>query len=211
MLFERNKPYTQETLLDKENILELIQFERFCRDNALWDSMRTCFAKDSHVSISWFNGTGEEFVSSSEAMNRYAPHQIYNTQMWINNHRAVAIMQATIQFRVDIKNVEMQLDSDTKIIYCLEKDNDDVWYISNLSCIYEKDKLTPVIPTTINLPNSEFSEYRESYACLSYALNELGYDVNHDLPGIDRPDEVNKYYRQLDKWLTEKDDEEEEH
>ncbi|MEJ7535098.1 bile acid 7-alpha dehydratase, partial [Staphylococcus hominis] len=89
-----------------------------------------------------------EFVSSSEAMNRYAPHQIYNTQMWINNHRAVAIMQATIQFRVDIKNVEMQLDSDTKIIYCLEKDNDDVWYISNLSCIYEKDKLTPVIPTT---------------------------------------------------------------
>ena len=47
-------------------------------------------------------------------------------------------MQATIQFRVDIKNVEMQLDSDTKIIYCLEKDNDDVWYISNLSCIYEK-------------------------------------------------------------------------
>lgn len=29
MLFERNKPYTQETLLDKENILELIQFERF--------------------------------------------------------------------------------------------------------------------------------------------------------------------------------------
>ena len=71
-------------------------------------------------------------------MNRYAPHQIYNTQMWFNNHRAVAIMQATIQFRVDIKNVEMQLDSDTKIIYCLEKDNDDVWYISNLSCIYEK-------------------------------------------------------------------------
>lgn len=29
MLFERNNPYTQETLLDKENILELIQFERF--------------------------------------------------------------------------------------------------------------------------------------------------------------------------------------
>lgn len=39
MLFERNRPYTQDTLLDKENILELIQFERFCRDNSLWDSM----------------------------------------------------------------------------------------------------------------------------------------------------------------------------
>ena len=54
-------------------------------------------------------------------MNRYAPHQIYNTQMWINDNRAIAMMQATIQFRVDIKNVEMQLDSDAKIIYSLEK------------------------------------------------------------------------------------------
>ena len=69
MLFERNKPYTNETLLDKENILELIQFERFCRDNALWDSMRSCFAEDSRVNISWFDGTGEEFVKSSEEMN----------------------------------------------------------------------------------------------------------------------------------------------
>ena len=34
MLFTRNKPYTNKTLLAKEDILELIQFERFCRDNA---------------------------------------------------------------------------------------------------------------------------------------------------------------------------------
>ena len=45
MLFERNKPFTNETLLDKENILELIQFERFCRDNSLWDSMYQCFSR----------------------------------------------------------------------------------------------------------------------------------------------------------------------
>ena len=203
MLFERNKPYTNETLLDKENILELIQFERFCRDNALWDSMRSCFAEDSRVNISWFDGTGEEFVTSSEEMNRYAPHQIYNTQMWINDNRAIAMMQATIQYRVDIKNVEMQLDSDAKIIYSLEKNEEGIWLIKGLGSIYEKDKLTPVIPTTINLPNSDFEGYRKSYACLSYALNELGYDVNHDLPGIDRPEDVNKYYEQLDHWLTQ--------
>lgn len=84
MLFERNKPFTNETLLDKENILELIQFERFCRDNSLWDSMYQCFSKDSTVNISWFKGSGAEFVESSKEMNRYAPHQIYNSQIWIN-------------------------------------------------------------------------------------------------------------------------------
>ena len=31
---------------------ELINFERFCRDNAQWDEMRKCFAKDSFVNIS---------------------------------------------------------------------------------------------------------------------------------------------------------------
>ena len=44
VLFTRNKPYTKETLLAKEDILELIQFERFCRDNALWESIESRFA-----------------------------------------------------------------------------------------------------------------------------------------------------------------------
>lgn len=52
VLFTRNKPYTKETLLAKEDILELIQFERFCRDNALWESMETCFAEASLINIS---------------------------------------------------------------------------------------------------------------------------------------------------------------
>ena len=89
-----------------KNILELIQFERFCRDNALWDSMRSCFAEDSRVNISWFDGTGEEFVKSSEEMNRYAPHQIYNTQMWINDNRAIAMMQLQYNFELISKTLK---------------------------------------------------------------------------------------------------------
>ena len=52
-------------------------------------------------------------------MNRYAPHQIYNSQIWINQDRAVAIMQATIQTRLPINEVQMQLNSDAKIVYGL--------------------------------------------------------------------------------------------
>ena len=39
---------------DKFDIKELIEFERFCRDNALWDEMKQCYCKDSYVKISWF-------------------------------------------------------------------------------------------------------------------------------------------------------------
>lgn len=209
MLFTRNKPYTNKTLLAKEDILELIQFERFCRDNALWESMETCFADNSYINISWFKGNGSEFVASSKAMNRYAPHQIHNSQVWINDTRAVAIMQATIQTRLPIQNVEMELQSDAKLVYCLEQDDQGVWHITRLECIYEKDSLTPVKPTTINLPKDDFTDYRSSYACLSYALNAIGYDVNSELQGIDRPNEVNAYYDEIDDWLTFKEEEKE--
>lgn len=36
---------------DKFDIKELIEFERFCRDNALWDEMKQCYCKDSYVKI----------------------------------------------------------------------------------------------------------------------------------------------------------------
>lgn len=201
ILFERNAPYNDEALRNKADIQELIQFERFCRDNYLWEGMLQCFSKDSRVNISWFDGTGEEFVESSKAMNRYAPHQIYNTQIWMNQHRAVAIMQATIQTRINIDNVEIQLNSDAKIIYCVEQLNG-VWYIKNLECVYEKDTLIPVVPSTVTIPSSDIASYRTSYACLSYCLNYLGYEVNHELQGIDRPEALNHYYVQLDAWLT---------
>lgn len=201
MLFERNKPYTQETLLDKADILELIQFERFCRDNSLWNSMYECFAEDSTVNISWFKGLGKAFVDASREMKRYAPHQIYNSQIWINQDRAVAIMQATIQTRLPINEVQMQLNSDAKIVYGLVK-QDGIWYINNMECVYEKDSLTPVVPSTISLPANALNQYRSSYACLSFCLNYIGYSVNHELQGIDRPEQLNDFYNRLDQWLT---------
>ncbi|MBC8921736.1 bile acid 7-alpha dehydratase, partial [Escherichia coli] len=39
MLLTRNEPFTAEKIQAKTDILELVQFERFCRDNALWDEM----------------------------------------------------------------------------------------------------------------------------------------------------------------------------
>jgi hypothetical protein len=201
MLFERNKPYTNESLLAKADIQELITFERFSRDNSLWESMRQCFSDDAHINISWFSGSGEEFVESSKAMNRYAPHQIYNSQIWINKERAVAIMQATIQTRLSIQGVQMQLNSDAKIIYCLTKTTD-TWYIQHMECVYEKDNLTPVFPTSITLSQNDFETYRSSYACLSYCLNYLGYEVNNDLQGIDCPDPLQTFYQRIDNWLT---------
>ncbi|EHJ08062.1 hypothetical protein [Staphylococcus simiae] len=202
MLFTRNQFHSTDDLMDKANIEEVIQFERFCRDHSLWDAMTTCFAKDSYINISWFKGNGEQFVQASKEMNRYAPHKIHSTHIWINGTKAVALMEASIQMRTTIKDTLMDLNSDAQLAYCLEKNSNDKWFITRLECIYEKDSLVPVTPSQIDIPDSEFQQYRSSYACLSYILNSIGYSVNHDLQGIDRPDEVNAYYNELNDWLT---------
>ena len=73
--------------------------------------METCFADNSYINISWFKGNGSEFVASSKAMNRYALIKSIIPKFGLMT-RAVAIMQATIQTRLPIQNVEMELQSD---------------------------------------------------------------------------------------------------
>ncbi len=51
MILKRPKANTIEEMAEKNNIKELLEFERFCRDNALWYEMHKCFAEDSTVNI----------------------------------------------------------------------------------------------------------------------------------------------------------------
>jgi len=201
MILKRPKISSQQDIIDKFSVKELIEFERFCRDNANWDEMEKCFAKDSKVIISWFQGSGGEFVEASRKMKGRAPHKIYNTEIWINHGKAVAIMMATIQSRSDIGGYPLELWSDAKIVFRVQK-NDEQWYIKSMECIYEKDSLVPVYPNSrATLDTDELSNFRESYACLSYVLSKNGYEINGDLPGLDRPELVEKLYKEADEWL----------
>ena len=187
----------------KENVLEVINFERFCRDNAQWDEMYKCFAKDSYVNISWYQGSGEGFVTASSKMKMYAPHKIHNSLTWVNGDRAVTIMMATIENRRDVKGVLCELSTDTQLLFRTEK-IDGQWYIVRFESIYEQDRLVPVLPdATLTLDASELAPYRESYACMSYCMTMSGMSVNQDLAGRDRPETVEKIYEDMDRWLEE--------
>jgi hypothetical protein len=192
---------TLENITDKFSIKELIEFERFCRDNAQWDEMKRCFAKDSTVTVSWFNGTGHEFVDASSKMETYAPHKLFDTLVWLNKDKAVAITMATIQMRREIDGHLLELQSDVKLLYKTQK-IDNVWSIVSMEGIYEKDSLLPVSPVDgIKIPKGEIAKFRSSYANLSYVLSKTGYAVDSNLPGIDRSVSVAKVYQESEDWL----------
>jgi len=202
MFLKRPVPSTKESLVDKANIIELIQFERFCRDNAQWEEMKKCFTADSKVTVSWFQGTGVEFVDASSKMKSYAPHKLNNTLVWINDNKAVSLTMATIQCRSEISGQPVELQSDVKLLYRTEK-IDGTWYVVSMDGIYEKDALVPVYPNNdIVVPMEEISKFRTSYANLSYTFSIQGYEIDQSLPGIDAPETVTKLYKVAEIWLN---------
>ena len=89
-------------MLDKNNIRQLLEYERYCRDNAMFDEQKECYSKyGSRVRITWYDGDGREFVEKSkelakkqkDGLYRSPKHKIYNTFIWINGDKAVAEMQ----------------------------------------------------------------------------------------------------------------------
>ena len=194
---------TEEERNAKADILELINFERFCRDNAQWDEMRKCFAKDSFVNISWYQGDGDGFVTASAKSPTYAPHKIHNSLTWLNGDRAVTIMMATIQNRRTIKGVECELSTDTQLLFSTQK-IDGKWYIVRFESIYEQDRLIPVLPdSTLSMDSAALEKYRQSYACMSFCMEQSGFGANQELAGRDHPETVEKIYADLNKWLAE--------
>jgi hypothetical protein len=198
MLFEKPNTVTTEEMLDKFAVRELIEFERFCRDNALWDQMHQCYSEKSHVRTSWYNGDGHGFVEASRKMKTVAPHKINNTLVWLNEHRAVAVTMACIQSRKEVEGISLDLSSYVRMVYSAVKDEGG-WKIASLDIIYEKDSLVPASPEGIKPPPSA----RVSYANLIAIIGSEGYEMDADMPGDDRPDLRTALLESVASWLSQ--------
>ena len=89
-------------------ITQLICRERESRDLALWERMRTCFWPDSLVRVSWFRGTGPDFVTGSIDMFRRgvpAKHRLGPILVTLSGDRAVATLSGIIDLPVNIQGV----------------------------------------------------------------------------------------------------------
>ncbi|MCM1566781.1 MAG: nuclear transport factor 2 family protein [Dehalobacter sp. 4CP] len=201
-MFERSMGNnTAEEIIDKFNIKELVEFERYCRDQKLWDEMEKCFHPDSSVNISWFSGTGHEFIEASKKMQSNAKHKINDTLIWLNKYRAVVEMMATIHIFGELDGFPVDLMSYSRLHFRVEK-REGIWRISSFDCICEKDLLVPVYPNNqIVIQEEQLRKYRPSYASLSYMLAKEGYDIDINLAGEDKPETIKKLYETSTKWL----------
>ena len=198
------------TMLDKNNIRQLLEYERYCRDNAMFDEQKECYSKyGSRVRITWYDGDGREFVEKSkelakkqkDGLYRSPKHKIYNTFIWINGDKAVAEMQTMMGAIEIVDEKEYLRNGWARLLYKVQKE-EGIWKIKGLDCIYERDTIAPVIASKEGLlDEKEFSKYRPSYQCISWVFEKNGMPCNQDLPGDDKLDTVQKLYDETNKWL----------
>lgn len=191
---------------DVTAVAQLVLAERFARDRGDWARMAECYAAASRVRVTWFDGSGPEFVTASRAgweRGTRSVHRCSPPVVHVRGDRAVVAMPAAIEARVAVGGVECDMVSFTRILERVERTAEG-WRIRSLDCAYERDTLTPVVPGLVpDLDVVALASFRPTYRYLSLVLREVGEGVDQDLAGDDRPDTVQRLTDELDAWLAE--------
>ncbi|MGI5499052.1 nuclear transport factor 2 family protein [Lentzea sp. CA-135723] len=183
-------------------ITQLVLHERQGRDRGWWDQQAACFWPDSVVALSWFTGSGADFVARSREMSGRGDVSVHRTSppvVHVAGDRGWAEVPAAIEVRTTIDGVLADLVSHTRVSYRVER-RDGRWGIVALDAIYERDTLTAVLPGT-TLPAPDVTRFRRSYAFLAWYLDRRGYPLTDGLPGDDRPEHRDEFYADTLKWL----------
>lgn len=185
-------------------ITNVVLRERACRDTAQWEAMRSCFTPDSHVQLSWFAGTGPEFTDASQRMYESGSrsfHDIGAVSVEVVGDRALAHEGCAVHAQGTLAGVGITLTSHGRLYQRLVR-TDNGWGIAELTMLYYQDivGLTDPADDPAPLAGYEFPTQRP-FKYLAAALGEVGYTVDDDIPGTDRPEEAAQYLEAHHRWL----------
>lgn len=189
---------------DITEITQLVLHERQGRDRGWWDQMRSCYADEATVRLSWFRGSGADFVAESEKMARRGDTTVHRLSPPVVHHhgdRALVELPALIEMRTDLDDIEVDLASAARLYYRVERR--DRWLVVRIDPVYERDTLTAAHPgVPLPVGPEEVAAYRPSYRFLSYVLSRRGYTIGDDLYGDDHPQQVTRFYDDAHAWLN---------
>ncbi|GGU32615.1 nuclear transport factor 2 family protein [Lentzea flava] len=178
-------------LLDQLAVAGLVRRERDARDHGRWEEMASSFAPDSVVHISWFHGSGAEFVAGSRkiaASGLTGRHRLWPSLVRCNGDRAIAETDMAVELRRRVGGVEVDNTAYARLLTRARR-TPDGWRIVRFESIYQRDALVPVVPGTApEIRPEDLEKYRPSYRFLSYLMALDGHELAQDLPGDDRPE-----------------------
>ena len=156
---------------DRAMVADLVLRERSARDNGMWAEMAAAYHPESSIEVSWFKGSGTEFVELSRrnlASGRLSLHHMAPAVVTLNGRRALAECACQMIGFVNLDNVPISITNHARLLWRAEL-SAERWLISGLRIIYIRDAVAPVNPSHApTIDEAEASRYRLSYRYLSY-------------------------------------------
>ena len=121
----------------------------------------------------------------------------------INGRKAFVEYPSTTTRTVTVNGVEAVLTSYMRLLYRVEK-RGDAWKIVDMFSLNEADELAPVIPgQDLKINPDDVKDLRVSCRWLAYTRKAAGGQVDDNMPGTDRPEDVKKIYDEAYSWLND--------
>ena len=194
---------------DYEELTHLVLWERQAKVRKLNDELADCYWPDATVTTSWTSGSAVDYLKAGSAQNNRAEAScdevILNRSgapiIHQKGNRAYAELPTTGKHWIKVNGVEAIWTSYMRLIYRLEK-RDGIWKITDMTSVFEKDTLEPVIAgTDLHINPQDLEGLRPSYQWLAYTRGQAGGNVSHTMLGTDRPEDMAKIYNSAEKWL----------
>ena len=140
--------------IDEQQIREARRLWAYGRDMGEWDLLRSVFHPDATVHVSWFKGPASEFITRSAELGKLRKpeeqgrHSLGNMRTAIRGARAVQETDIEIRVREYLDGHLFDYTGYGRFYDLFEK-REGRWKISSMTCIYEKDRLDPVVPASV--------------------------------------------------------------
>ena len=162
--------------IERATIVDVIVRERIARDARRWDEMASYYHPDSSVEVSWFKGTGAQFVELTrrnvrpDAINF---HQLSPGAVTLSGDRAIVDMPCVLLSFSQLDGVDVNQVGHAHLLWRARR-MDRKWLIAGLRSYYVRDSLIACNPTrTPKLDEVKLAGFRQSYRYLSYILDSL--------------------------------------
>jgi hypothetical protein len=168
--------------LDIEEIRDVRRRWAYGRDLCEWDALRRVFHPDANVHVSWFNGPASEFVERSAQLAKlmkpgeHSRHSFGNMRTDVNGNRAIQETDVQVLIRAFLGERLFDNTSWARFYDRFEK-RDGRWKILSMTCIYEKDRLDPVVPGTVPpafFEGVDLTGPQAGFAFLAFRLAKVG-------------------------------------
>lgn len=174
-----------EFIAEEQRIQRVGRLWAFCRDMGEWETLKSCFHPEATITLSWYSGLALEFVERSRLMSgKRRPeerhkHLLGNMRTTVQGRRAVHETDVQIFIREFIGEHLFDYTCYARFYDLYEKRKGE-WRIFKKSCIYDRDRLDPVVPGSV--PEAFYdavpiSGHESGFAYMRFRLEKKGFTV----------------------------------